>query len=59
MCPDVALPLVMLIFRLSLLPFLQAELQRRLESEHKRAHLDMRHRLDKDGNRYGKILDYK
>ncbi|KAF6261131.1 TLR4 regulator and MIR-interacting MSAP-domain-containing protein [Scenedesmus sp. NREL 46B-D3] len=36
-----------------------AELQRRLESEHKRAHLDMRHRLDKDGNRYGKILDYK
>jgi hypothetical protein len=38
---------------------LQAELQRRLDAEHKRAHLDMRHRLDKDGNRYGKILDYK
>jgi hypothetical protein len=38
---------------------LQAELQRRLDAEYKRAHLDMRHRLDKDGNRYGKILDYK
>ncbi|WIA40454.1 hypothetical protein OEZ86_013810 [Tetradesmus obliquus] len=36
-----------------------AELQRRLDAEVKRAHLDMRHRLDKDGNRYGKILDYK
>eukprot|EP00878_Enallax_costatus_P024391 GHUV01026027.1.p1 GENE.GHUV01026027.1~~GHUV01026027.1.p1 ORF type:complete len:215 (+),score=63.94 GHUV01026027.1:288-932(+) len=40
-------------------PCLQAELQRRLDAEFPRMHLDMRHRLDKDGNRYGKVIDYK
>jgi hypothetical protein len=29
-----------------------------LEAEQPRNHLDMRHRLDKDGKRYGKVLDY-
>lgn len=24
-----------------------------------RNHLDMRHRLDKDGKRYGKVIDYR
>ncbi len=37
----------------------QAELQRRLDKERPRNHLDMRHRLDKDGRRYGKVIDYK
>eukprot|EP00879_Flechtneria_rotunda_P005224 GHRR01005507.1.p1 GENE.GHRR01005507.1~~GHRR01005507.1.p1 ORF type:complete len:301 (+),score=79.80 GHRR01005507.1:153-1055(+) len=36
-----------------------AELQRRLDAETPRTHLDMRHRLDKDGNRYGKVINYK
>eukprot|EP00892_Ulva_mutabilis_P005253 jgi/Ulvmu1/309/UM001_0313.1 len=31
----------------------------RLSSERVRNHLDMRHRLDKDGKRYGKVIDYK
>lgn len=35
------------------------ELQRRLDAEFPRTHLDMRHRLDKDGNRYGKVINYK
>jgi len=35
------------------------ELQRRLEAEVPRTHLDLRHRLDKDGQRYGKIIDWK
>lgn len=38
---------------------LQVELQRRLDAEFPRTHLDMRHRLDKDGNRYGKVINYK
>eukprot|EP00775_Hariotina_reticulata_P006901 gene6901-7117_t len=35
-----------------------AELQQRLDAEVPRNLLDMRHRLDKDGNRYGKIINY-
>lgn len=31
----------------------------RLSSERVRNHLDMRHRLDKDGKRYGKVINYK
>lgn len=36
-----------------------SELLERLEKERPRNHLDMRHRLDKDGKRYGKVIDYK
>lgn len=36
-------------------PFPQAELQRRLDAEKPRNHLDLRHRLDKHGKRYGKV----
>ena len=35
------------------------ELQQRLDKEVPRNHLDMRHRLDGDGNRYGKMIPYK
>lgn len=35
------------------------ELAVRLDKEKPRNHLDMRHRLDKHGNRYGKVIDYK
>lgn len=38
---------------------LQSELLQRLEKERPRNHLDMRHRLDKDGKRYGKVIDYR
>lgn len=38
---------------------LQSELLHRLEKERPRNHLDMRHRLDKDGKRYGKVIDYR
>lgn len=31
----------------------------RLSTERIRNHLDMRHRLDKDGKRYGKVINYK
>lgn len=42
------------------LPAVQAaELQRRLEAEMPRQQLDLRHRLDKDGQRYGKVIDWK
>lgn len=34
-------------------------LQDRIDNEPVRNHLDMRHRLDKDGKRYGKVIDYK
>lgn len=36
-----------------------SELQRRLDSELPRNHLDMRHRLDSQGQRYGRVIDYK
>lgn len=36
-----------------------AELQRRLDNERPRNHLDLRHRLDSEGKRYGKVIDYK
>jgi hypothetical protein len=36
-----------------------AELQRKLDAERPRNHLDMRHRLDKHGKRYGKVIAYK
>lgn len=36
-----------------------AELQRRLDNERPRNHLDLRHRLDSEGNRYGKVIEYK
>lgn len=31
----------------------------RLAKETPRNHLDMRHRLDKEGKRYGKVIDYR
>ncbi|EFJ48034.1 hypothetical protein VOLCADRAFT_91191 [Volvox carteri f. nagariensis] len=36
-----------------------AELQRRIDKEPVRNHLDLRHRLDKDGQRYGKVIAYR
>ncbi|KAG2441852.1 hypothetical protein HXX76_003460 [Chlamydomonas incerta] len=36
-----------------------AELQRRINKEPVRNHLDLRHRLDKHGQRYGKVIAYK
>jgi hypothetical protein len=36
-----------------------AELQRKLEAERPRNHLDMRHRLDKHGKRYGKVIPWR
>lgn len=36
-----------------------AEMQRRLEAERPRNHIDLRHRLDSKGQRYGKVIDYK
>lgn len=36
-----------------------SELQRRLDAETPRNHLDLRHRLDKHGKRYGKVIAYK
>jgi hypothetical protein len=48
-----------IIHRLSVPCVFQAELQQRLDAEIPRNLLDMRHRLDKDGNRYGKIINYK
>lgn len=38
---------------------LQNRLGERLGSEVPRSELDLRHRLDSQGNRYGKVLDYK
>lgn len=40
-------------------PSSQAQLRAKLESEAPRNHLDARHRLDKDGKRYGKVIEYK
>lgn len=37
----------------------QEELITRLDAEVPRNHLDMRHRLDKDGKRWGPVIDYK
>ena len=37
---------------------MQAELNSRLAKEKPRNHLDMRHRLDSEGKRYGKTIDY-
>ncbi|KAG2451700.1 hypothetical protein HYH02_003480 [Chlamydomonas schloesseri] len=36
-----------------------AELQRKINKEPVRNHLDLRHRLDKHGQRYGKVIAYK
>jgi len=36
----------------------QAELAHRLSKERPRNHIDVRHRLDKDGKRYGKVIDF-
>ena len=38
---------------------LQIELQARLEKETPKNHLDMRHRLDREGKRWGKVIDYR
>jgi len=38
---------------------LQDELGERLRAERPRNRLDTRHRLDKDGKRYGKVIDFK
>jgi hypothetical protein len=38
---------------------LQAELSGRLEAERPRNAVDVRHRLDKDGKRYGKVIAYE
>ncbi|KAJ9514196.1 TLR4 regulator and MIR-interacting MSAP-domain-containing protein [Haematococcus lacustris] len=35
------------------------ELQERLDNEPVRNHLDMRHRLDAQGNRQGRVIDYR
>jgi hypothetical protein len=35
------------------------ELRIRIQNEKPRNHLDMRHRLDSSGQRYGKVIDYK
>ncbi|KAL0020585.1 hypothetical protein WJX77_006442 [Trebouxia sp. C0004] len=35
------------------------ELKDRLQKEKPRNHLDMRHRLDSEGKRYGKTIDYR
>jgi len=37
----------------------QTELSNRLHKERPRNALDVRHRLDKDGKRYGKVIDFK
>ena len=37
---------------------MQAELSERLANERPRNHLDVRHRLDKDGKRFGKVIDF-
>lgn len=37
----------------------QYELNGRLEAEKPRNAIDMRHRLDKDGTRYGKLIDWQ
>ncbi|RMZ55045.1 hypothetical protein APUTEX25_005671, partial [Auxenochlorella protothecoides] len=34
-------------------------LRKRIDAEVPRNHLDLRHRLDAHGNRYGKVIDYK
>ena len=36
-----------------------AELEKRLEAEKPRNHLDMRHRLDPNGKRWGPVIEYK
>lgn len=36
-----------------------AELQRRIDNEKPRNHVDLRHRLDSEGHRYGKVIEYK
>lgn len=37
---------------------MQTELAHRLSNERPRNHIDVRHRLDKDGKRYGKVIDF-
>ena len=34
-------------------------LQKRMENEKPRNHVDLRHRLDSSGKRYGKVIEYK
>ena len=38
---------------------MQEVLRKRMDAEVPRNHLDLRHRLDAQGNRYGKVIDYK
>ena len=38
---------------------LQLELQKRIDQEGVRNHVDLRHRLDAQGQRYGKVIAYK
>lgn len=45
--------------RCSVCQAVSAELYSRIKSERPRNHLDLRHRLDKDGKRYGKLVEWK
>ena len=38
---------------------LQKELAVKLDKEVPKNHLDLRHRLDNEGKRYGKVINYK
>lgn len=42
-----------------MVPTMQEALTTRLANERVRNHLDMRHRLDEDGKRQGKVIEYK
>lgn len=44
---------------LNAVDYTQGELQQRLDEEKPRNHLDLRHRLDSEGKRYGKSINYK
>uniref|UniRef100_A0A061RDE6 Protein canopy 1-like n=1 Tax=Tetraselmis sp. GSL018 TaxID=582737 RepID=A0A061RDE6_9CHLO len=52
-------PTVAVEFKCSACEAVASELQSRLNKEVPRNHLDMRHRLDGNGNRYGKMIPYK
>ena len=45
--------------RLTAAPPPQKELAAKLDKEVPKNHLDMRHRLDNEGKRYGKVINYK
>ena len=38
---------------------LQRELQTRIDNEKERQPVDLRHRLDQTGKRYGKVIEWK